>query len=325
MLLSVLFISDSLLLKDQFHIKDKSDRVRVKKYREQSIKTKKPFYLESTAKICKNPPLANERLVDLNHLPGYLDVPQLKRITSFLDKQLLIPDYQDSSNNGLQVENRSEIIHVCCGVDASMEFFQAARAADANLLICHHGLSWGDSLKRITGLNYERLAYLINNDIALYACHLPLDAHPKLGNNAQICKALGLVELKPFGVYNGKEIGFEGRLPKPMDYAQFKKRVGKAISPDLRCMDFGKQRVTRIAVVSGGAAQEIAEAGEKRVDVYLSGEPALSAYGLAQEYKINAIFAGHYATEVFGVRAIAELLKRKFRVKVSFLDFGVPY
>ncbi len=262
---------------------------------------------------------------DLNHLHECSSVPHLKQITDFLDKQLSISDFQDSSNNGLQVENRSEIKCVCCGVDASMEFFQAAKQAGANLLICHHGLSWGDSLKRITGLNYQRVSYLVNNDIALYACHLPLDAHPQLGNNAQICKALGLIDLKPFGLYNGKEIGFEGRLPKPMRYAQFKQRVAKAVSPDLRCMDFGKQRVARIAVVSGGAAQEIAEAGEKQIDVYLSGEPALVAYSLAQEYKINAVFAGHYATEVFGVRAIAELLKREFRVKATLLNFGVPF
>ncbi|MBN1652872.1 MAG: Nif3-like dinuclear metal center hexameric protein [Deltaproteobacteria bacterium] len=140
-------------------------------------------------------------LSDLDYLRGSLIVPQLKQITDFLDKQLAISDYQDSSHNGLQVENRREIKQVCCGVDASMEFFQAARAAGANLLICHHGLSWDVSLKRITGLNYERVSYLIGNDMALYACHLPLDAHPRLGNNAQICKALGLVELKPFGVY----------------------------------------------------------------------------------------------------------------------------
>jgi putative NIF3 family GTP cyclohydrolase 1 type 2 len=106
-------------------------------------------------------------------------VPHLKQITDFLDKQLAISDYQDGSNNGLQVENRSEIKRVCCGVDASMEFFQAAEATGANLLVCHHGLSWGNSLKRISGLNYERVSYLINNDIALYDCHLPLDAHPQ--------------------------------------------------------------------------------------------------------------------------------------------------
>lgn len=252
-------------------------------------------------------------------------MPQLNQITDYLDKQLAIAEYHDSSHNGLQVENRSLIKCVCCGVDASMQFFQAAKAAGANLLVCHHGLSWGDSLKRITGLNYERLSYLIDNDMALYACHLPLDAHPQLGNNAQICKALGLVELKPFGVYNGKEIGFEGRLPRPMRYALFKQRVAKVIAPDLKCMDFGKQEIRRIAVVSGGAAQEIEEAGEKQIDVYISGEPGLVAYSLAQEYGINAIFAGHYATEVFGVRAVAELIKRKFRIKATLLNFGIPY
>jgi len=210
-------------------------------------------------------------------------------------------------------------------VDASMEFFEAARDRGADLLVCHHGISWGDSLKTITHLNYSRLSFLIKNDMALYACHLPLDAHPRYGNNAQICRALGLTKTRPFGEYHGMMIGFEGRLPRPMGYARFKNLVSKVTGSSLQTMDFGKKTVRTVAVVSGGAAAQTEEAGQKGIDAYLSGEPSLQAYILAQEYGINTIFAGHYATEVFGVRSLAKLLGRKFKVETEFLDLGVPF
>ncbi|HUU46025.1 MAG TPA: Nif3-like dinuclear metal center hexameric protein [Acidobacteriota bacterium] len=127
----------------------------------------------------------------------------LQKIVSFLDRQLNIAAFQDDSNNGLRAQNSGKVQRACVGVDASMAFFERAAERKADLMICHHGLSWGDSLKRITGLNYRRMKFLLDRDMALYACHLPLDAHPRLGNNAQICKALGLTGLKPFGFSHG--------------------------------------------------------------------------------------------------------------------------
>lgn len=251
---------------------------------------------------------------------------KLSKLVEFLDGELCVNDFRDSSHNGLQVENSGRVKKVCCGVDASMEFFEAARECGADFLVCHHGISWGDSLARITDLNYRRIKYLLDNDMALYACHLPLDAHARYGNNAQIAKALGLRKLKPFGMYNGSYIGFEGELSKVMGYAAFKKLVCGVMGIEgVQSMDFGKQRVKRVAVVSGGAAGEAAEAGQKGIDVYLSGEAGLVAYSLAQEYGINAVFAGHYATEVFGVRALGELLQKRFAVKSEFIDFGIRF
>jgi dinuclear metal center YbgI/SA1388 family protein len=207
-----------------------------------------------------------------------------------------------------------------------MEFFRAAKEKGADLLICHHGISWGNSLAHVSGLNYSRIKFLIENDMALYAAHLPLDAHPKYGNNALIAKAVGLKKLKPFGLYNGSHIGFEGTLTKPMGYAAFKKKVIRDLNlTALQSMDFGKKIISSVAVVSGGAAGEVAEAGEKGIDLYISGEPGLVAYSLAQEYATNAIFAGHYATEVFGVRALGELLKKQFKMKSEFIDFKIPF
>jgi dinuclear metal center YbgI/SA1388 family protein len=248
---------------------------------------------------------------------------KVSTITNYLDKELKIDEFQDSSHNGLQVANSGEVKKICCGVDASLEFFQQAHANGADMVICHHGISWGESLAKITGLNYQRVSKLLRYDMALYACHLPLDAHPTLGNNAQICRTLGLRRLKPFGMYNGKLIGFEGTLPKPRRFSTFERMVSERIGKPLHTWDCGKKTVQRIAVVSGGAAGEIAEAGEKGIDVYVSGEQSLAAYNLAREYGINAIFAGHYATERFGVQAVGERLKKRFGVKVEFLDMGI--
>ncbi|MDD5677635.1 MAG: Nif3-like dinuclear metal center hexameric protein [Kiritimatiellae bacterium] len=249
----------------------------------------------------------------------------LKTIASFLDRELNIEAFSDNSHNGLQVENSGRIARVCVGVDASLAFFKEAGKRKADLVICHHGLSWGDSLKRITGLNYHRLKFLMDNDMALYACHLPLDAHPRHGNNAQICRAFGLRRLTPFGIYHGIPIGFSGSLPRAMPYAVFKARAHRVFGNAVGTMDFGKRIVRTVAIVSGGAAAEIGEAGQKGIDVYISGEPQLKAYHLAQEYGINAIFAGHYATEVFGVKALARLLASRFQVKTEFIDMGIRF
>jgi len=246
-------------------------------------------------------------------------------IARFLDEELRVRDFRDYSNNGLQVENSGRAGVVSCGVDASLQFFEAARRRGARLLICHHGLSWGDSLKRITELNYRRLSFLIRNDMALYACHLPLDAHPRHGNNAGIARALGLRRLKGFGRLDGRDIGFEGVLPRPLPLDRFKDLVRKAVSPKLSCMDFGPRRIRRVAVVSGSAADETMEAGRRGVDAYITGEPKLLAHDLAREYGVNVLFAGHYATEVFGVRALGELLQRRFGVQAEFIDLKVPY
>jgi dinuclear metal center YbgI/SA1388 family protein len=247
------------------------------------------------------------------------------KIVSFLNEELRIDTFRDASHNGLQVANSGRVRKVCCGVDASLEFFEAARERGADMVICHHGISWGDSLSLINGLNYERVRFLIANDIALYACHLPLDAHPVHGNNAQICDALDLRKRKPFGEYAGSLIGFRGTLPKPVAYDTFKERVRAMVGQDIQTMDFGRQQIRRVAVISGGAADGVEEAAREGVDVFISGEPKLEAYIVAQQLKINAIFAGHYATEVFGPRALGRLVATTFGVKQEFIDFKIPF
>jgi len=250
---------------------------------------------------------------------------QLEKIAEYLDRTLQVAEWKDASHNGLQVAARGPVRRVCCGVDASLEFFEAAARRQADLLVCHHGISWGDSLCRITELNYTRLKFLLDHNLALYACHLPLDAHPKYGNNARICQALGLQKIRKFGWYHGAQIGFAGRLPRAVPYARFKTAVARLLKTEPRTMDFGPRMVRTVAVISGGAAAELAEAGRDRVDVFLSGEPTLAAWHLAREYGVNAIFGGHYATETFGVRALAELLARRFKLTAEFVDLATPF
>lgn len=248
----------------------------------------------------------------------------LRQIVDYLDAELAVADFDDSSNNGLQVENSGKVAKICCGVDASLRFFREAQKRDADMLICHHGISWQDSLKTITGLNYRRIEFLISHDIALYTSHLPLDAHPRYGNNALICKALGLKRVKPFGLYRGKQIGFCGELSEPTRYVRFKKIVAGAVGTEICSADFGAKTVSSVAVVSGAAPEEIAEAAEKGIDVYITGETALSAHNLAEDYGINAVFAGHYATEKFGVMAVTRAVAGKFHLRSEFVDLAVP-
>lgn len=246
-------------------------------------------------------------------------------LATHLDRLLKVPDFQDSSHNGLQVQNSGRVGVVCCGVDASLEFFEAAARRGAGLLIVHHGLSWGDSLKRITGLNHKRLSFLIRHDLALYACHLPLDAHPVLGNNIGMARALGLRRLRRFGAYHGSVLGYRGELPRALPVARFAELVRKAVGNDVQVMPFGRPAVRTVAMVVGGGAVGLEEAAEAGVDAYLSGEPSLGAYTTARDLRTNAFFGGHCATEAFGVKSLAAHLRRRFGVKAEFLSLGVRY
>ncbi len=254
--------------------------------------------------------------------PGPLDAGAL---AARLDLELRVSAFTDESHNGLQVANTGPITKVACGVDASMAFFEDAAAAGAQFLICHHGLSWGDSLRRLTDLNYRRVAFLMRHNLALYACHLPLDAHPRLGNNAQLARALGLRAVRPFGDYHGMTIGMFGALPRPLPVAQVLEMIRKQVGAEVRTMPFGPPRVRRIAIVSGGAADLVGPAAAAGADLFLSGEPKLCAYAEAQERGIHAVFAGHYDTEIFGVRAVGEWLQRCWRLPAVTIRHPVPF
>lgn len=251
---------------------------------------------------------------------------KLGDITSALDAELKNEAFTDDSHNGLQVENSGKVSTVCCGVDASMEFLRAAKDRGADLCVVHHGLSWGESLARITGVNYRLVSFLIENDIALYASHLPLDAHPAMGNNACIAAALGLSDVSGFGLYHGNRIGCKGALPVAIPFAELCGRV-RALAPggNFHALSFGKSAVRTVGVVSGGGSDAIGQAIDEGLDCFLTGEVNLQAYNAAKQGEISMIAAGHYATEVFGVKALGVFLSANFKLPFEFVNFQLPW
>ncbi len=252
----------------------------------------------------------------------------LSDLAAWLDRTLDLPAFAgDHSNNGLQVEGASGgVSKVACGVDASPEFYAEARKRGAQLLLVHHGISWGDSLARIAGPAYRLVAPLVRADQALYAAHLPLDAHPVLGNNAQIAKALGLRGVRPFGVYRGFSIGVRGSFPRAIPWEEAKARF-RAICPGGRfdSVDAGKKSVRTVAVVSGGGADECAQASAAGLDAFFTGEFGLQHRNAVLNAPIDLAAAGHYATERFGVRALGEALAAEFGIAWEFVDLNLPW
>ncbi len=251
---------------------------------------------------------------------------ELKPFVRALDELLALENFSDdTANNGLQLANSGSVTHVAVGVDVSLRFLRAAAEEGADCVIAHHGLSWKNSLAYVTGLNYELVSFAIQNDIAIYAAHLPLDAHPKYGNNAQLCAALGLKKVTLGFPYHGMPIGYTGEFTTPISMDDVLERVQARIAPQAKALAFGKQKITRVGVVSGGASDMIALASEMNCDLFLTGEPSLVGYNMAENLGMNVIFGGHYATETFGVRALGKWLTQKFRIPSSFIDFGIEY
>ena len=240
-------------------------------------------------------------------------------IVRYLDDSLAVSGFaDDASANGLQVEGSGVVRKVAVAVDACQAVIDEAAGAGADLLIVHHGLIWG-GLRSITGSLKNRLSSLVRHDMSLYACHLPLDAHPLLGNNARILKALSAKKCAPFGTYHGKKIGFWGTLPKALSLDAFVKKVDGITGGSSRAVGCGGN-VKHIAVVSGGGAGSFSEIERSSIDTYLTGEPSHTAFLQAEEMGKNIVFAGHYATETFGVRAVGDLLFKQFGLDVVFVE-----
>jgi len=227
-----------------------------------------------------------------------------------------IGDY-DGAANGLQVENRGTVSRIAAAVDASHATVKLAIAAKADLLIVHHGLFWSPA-HPWTGKKYELLRRLLENNLAVYSSHLPLDAHSRLGNNAQLCAALGLKNLRPFFVTHGQPIGFKTR--QTISRTELTRRLARATGAKPHVIPGGTEICRDIGVVTGGAGAELKQAASEGVDTFITGEGPHWTYALAEELGINVLYAGHYATETFGVRALASSLSRKYRLPWTFLD-----
>ncbi|MDW8309059.1 MAG: Nif3-like dinuclear metal center hexameric protein [Verrucomicrobiales bacterium] len=227
-----------------------------------------------------------------------------------------INDY-DRAVNGLQVENRGQVTRIAAAVDANLATVRMAVEAGADLLLVHHGLFWSPP-HPWTGRRYELLRLMVENNLALYSSHLPLDLHPRLGNNAQLCAALGLRHLRPFFPSHGQPIGFQCATRLRRD--ELVQRLRRATGAEPRVIAAGPQICRRIGVVSGGAGNELLRAAAEGVDTFITGEGAHWTRNLAEELGMNVLYGGHYATETFGVKALAAHLARTFRLPWTFLD-----
>ncbi|MDR2952704.1 MAG: Nif3-like dinuclear metal center hexameric protein [Treponema sp.] len=226
----------------------------------------------------------------------------------------------DNSLNGIQVDNDGSAVRkIAFGVDASMETFEQAAAADAGMLFVHHGLFWGKPL-RIAGNLRRRIRFLLERNICLYAAHLPLDQHPKLGNNACLAELLGLESVEPFGGYHARKIGYKGVFPRPVTVEEAVKKIDFMGRPPAGVFPFGKAENKTAAVISGGAPELTLQAIEEGVDLFVTGEASHTVYHDYLEGKINVIAGGHYNTEVWGVRAVMRRCAAELGIDVEFAD-----
>ncbi|MBS3782809.1 MAG: Nif3-like dinuclear metal center hexameric protein [Anaerolineae bacterium] len=241
-------------------------------------------------------------------------------LIDYLNKYLRVEEIEDKSQNGLQVEGPDEVRRVAFAVDACQASFERAVAEEAQLLIVHHGLFWSEPL-RLIGPHFRRVKTLIEGRCGLYAVHLPLDMHPVVGNNAEMVRLLKLEERRPFGVYHGLEIGFAGRLDSPLDISMLIGRLVEALDrPPLRVLDHGSEEIEDVGCVSGGAASMMDQAAEAELDAFITGETDHASFHEVAERRLNVLFAGHYATETLGVKALARHIEEQFDLDTMFFD-----
>jgi dinuclear metal center YbgI/SA1388 family protein len=249
----------------------------------------------------------------------------LAEIVAELDGLLDIDAFSDYGPNGLQVEGCDEVAHVATGVSATLELFERAIEAGVQLIVTHHGLLWSGDDPRVIGARRERLRALLAADVSLAAYHLPLDAHPVLGNNALIAAGLGLIEPQPFGMHRGRAIGVRASAPGAgLAAEELVARTAVLTSREPLAFMGGPQVVRSVGIVSGGGARSVEEAIAAGLDAFITGEPAEWAAALAREARIHFIAAGHHATETFGPRALGRHLQERFGIRATDIAVANP-
>ena len=247
-------------------------------------------------------------------------MPTLNKVVGFLDKYLEIDDIQDSSWNGLQFEGCSVVKKIAFAVDASVKSFEEASRLNADMLIVHHGHFWSSHNPSVIGWSKERIDLLYENNFSLYACHLPLDRHKDVGNNAELLKLLGAPIKKEFLIHKGRNIGWLGERKKAISITDIEKKLNESIETKCIVLPFGKKNIKTIAVCSGGGSYGgFYEALALKADLYITGDTA-EVYYTAKDSEMNVIFAGHHATETVGLKALSKVVGKKLKVSTSFID-----
>jgi dinuclear metal center YbgI/SA1388 family protein len=242
-----------------------------------------------------------------------------KRIAEFLDSYLDKPKINDTSCNGLQVQGAEEVQKIGLAVDASIAAYRKAAGAGCRMLIVHHGLIW-TGIRHVTGKYHQHIKFLMDHEMSLYASHLPLDKHSDVGNNARLARILKLSKTSPAFDYHGVLIGIRGMLKTPLTIEEITGRLTAVIGGNPMILPFGKKKNRSVGIVSGGGAGELEQAIDLGLDCYITGESAHHNHHQAAEAGINVIYAGHYHTEMAGVKAVGKLLEKKFKVQTVFLD-----
>ena len=239
-------------------------------------------------------------------------------LVRWLDETLAIHDFDDPSLNGLQVEGAADVAKVAVAVDASLSTFEQAADVGADLLIVHHGLFWGPA-EPVRGMMANRLRFLLDRGLNLYAAHLPLDAHRELGNNWGLARILGMDDLRPFGRFAGVDVGVRGTFPNPLALRDLADLIEKELGESVLVHAGGELEVGSLGIVSGAAAREVSAAADAGLDAFLTGEPKHDVFHVPFERKINALFAGHYMTETVGVNLLAREIEKTFGLDTEFL------
>jgi dinuclear metal center YbgI/SA1388 family protein len=240
-------------------------------------------------------------------------------ILAFAADLLDLDAFPDYGPMGLQVEGAAEVSKVVCAVSASRDLFERAAEVGAQLVLVHHGIFWDKDSRVVTRGMRERLRILFDHDLTLAAYHLALDAHPDLGNNAQVCRQLGIEPERRFA-----GIGFGGPLERPTSADAFASRIREHLDRPPLVFSYGPEEIRRVAVLTGGGARYLDNAIAEGYDCYVTGEAAEPTKHTAKEAGIHFIAAGHYATETLGVQALAARIADEFGVEREFVDLPTP-
>lgn len=241
-------------------------------------------------------------------------------LVAYLDDYLAIDAFSDGIWNGLQVEGKPEICKVVFAVDAGLETFQKAAEAHGDMLIVHHGHFLKSLPPTMTAWSKKRLSFLLDHTLSLYAAHLPLDAHPEVGNNAQLFDLIGCSRTKPFAFFGSKNISWIGELQQPRGVDELAQELNNTLSTHCKILPFGPKTIKRVAICSGGGGYKlVSQAVEAGVDLFITGD-TVEVYHLAKDAGIHVIFAGHYATETVGIKALQKHLAAYYDIETLFID-----
>ena len=243
---------------------------------------------------------------------------KLTEITKYLDSELRTAEVKDypGAMNGLQLENSGEITQIFSAVDASLAVVEEAARLPGSLLLVHHGMFW-QGPQALTGSFYRKIQAGIQADLAIYSSHLPLDMHPVIGNNVLLAQAIGLQAICPILIKDGWATGVTGDWDG--DRESLTQAVARAVGKEVHVCAAGSHRISSVAIITGGAGSEIAKIADLGIGTFVTGEGSHWTFIESEERRMNTIYAGHYATETFGVRRLGQLLSEKFNLPTQFL------